>query len=121
MLVKEVIQNFYRGLAQKNGGWQENISENIHFSDASKKLQAEGKPAFIQSFNRFLQGVENVQLKQLIIEGSEACAVIGYNYISPKGNRMHQEDAEVWKVVDGKIVALTIYFDITEYRNFMAG
>ncbi len=121
MTIKEVIQNFYHGLAQKNDAWQENLSENIHFSDASKKLQAEGKPAFIQSFNRFLQGLEKVQLKELIIEGSDACAVVGYDYISPKGNRLHQEDAEVWKVVEGNIVELRIYFDITEYRSFMAG
>ena len=28
-------------------------------------------------------------------------------------------NAEVWKVENGQIVALTIYFDITEFRGFM--
>ena len=45
--------------------------------------------------------------------------MVSYDYVSPKGNRLHQDDAEVWKVVDGKIAALTIYFDITEFRSFM--
>jgi ketosteroid isomerase-like protein len=45
--------------------------------------------------------------------------VVSYDYVSPKGATLHQDDAEVWKVVDGKIVALTIYFDITEFRTFM--
>ncbi len=119
MTTKEIVQNFYEGLAQKNDQWQQNLSEEIVFSDASKKLHAEGRDAFIQSFTSFLRAVERVQLKQLIVEGQNAAAVVSYDYVSPKGNRLHQDDAEVWKVVDGKITALTIYFDITEFRNFM--
>lgn len=119
MTVKEIIQNFYNGLARKNDQWQKDLASDIVFSDASKKLHAEGKEAFVQSFTSFLRAVENVQMKQLIVEGSDACAVVGYDYISPKGTKLHQDDAEVWKVVDGKIVALAIYFDITEFRSFM--
>lgn len=119
MLVKEIIQNFYDGLAQKNDEWQQNLFEDIVFSDASKKLHAEGRDAFIQSFSTFLRAVENVRVMQLIVEESNACAVVSYEYVSPNGAKLHQDDAEVWKVVEGKIVALTIYFDITEFRNFM--
>jgi hypothetical protein len=32
---------------------------------------------------------------------------------------LHQDDAEVWKIENGQIVSLTIYFDITEFRGFM--
>ncbi len=120
MTVKEVVQSFYESLAKKNNDWQKNLADDVVFSDASKRLHAEGKQAFIQSFTGFLRSVEKVQVKQLIIEENNACAVVGYDYISPGGNRMHQDDAEVWRVVDGKIVALTIYFDITEFRSFMA-
>ncbi len=121
MTVKEIIQGFYDGLARKNDAWQKNLSDEVTFSDASQRLHAEGKDAFIQSFSSFLRAVEKVQLKQLIIEGADACAVVGNDYLSPKGDRLHQDDAEVWKIVDGKIVSLTIYFDITEFRAFMQG
>ncbi len=120
MQVKEVISSFYDGLAKKNDEWQKNLSENVVFSDASRKLHAEGRDAFIQSFTPFLRGIENVQMKQLIVESGNACAVVGYDYLSPRGTRWHQDDAEVWQVVDGKIAALTIYFDITEFRSMMA-
>jgi ketosteroid isomerase-like protein len=120
MTVTEIIQSFYDGLVQKNDTWQENLSEKVVFSDASKQLHAEGKDAFIQSFTTFLRAVENVHMKQLIVEDTNACAVVSYDYRSPSGTTLHQDDAEVWKVVDGKIVALTIYFDITEFRSFMA-
>jgi ketosteroid isomerase-like protein len=119
MTVTEIIRSFYDGLAQKNDEWQKHLSEKVVFSDASKRLRAEGKDAFIQSFIPFLRAVESVQLKQLIVEDTNACAVVSYDYRSPKGSTLHQDDAEVWKVVDGKIVALTIYFDITEFRDFM--
>ncbi len=119
MNVKEVISDFYTSLAQKTDAWQKNLAEDAVFSDASKKLHAEGRNAFIQSFIPFLRSVEKVQMKQLIVEDTNACAVVSYDYVSPQGAKLHQDDAEVWKVVDGRIVALTIYFDITEFRNFM--
>ncbi len=102
MTVKEILQNFYESLAKKSNNWQKNLSEEVVFSDASKRLHAEGKEAFIQSFTGFLRSVETVQVKQFIIEGTNACAVVSYVYISPKGNKLHQDDAEVWKSSMGK-------------------
>ncbi len=120
MDTKDVVQGFYHSLARKNNDWQKDLAENVVFSDASNRLHAEGKQPFIQAFESFLRSVEKVRLKELIVEGPNATAVVAYDYVSPKGSRMHQDDAEVWKVSDGKIEALTIYFDITEFRAFMA-
>ncbi len=98
MTINEIITSFYHGLAHKNDEWQKNLAADVVFSDASQKLHAEGTEATIQSFISFLRAVEKVQMKQLIVEGPDACAVVSYDYISPKGNRLHQDDAEVWKV-----------------------
>lgn len=121
MTISETIRNFYDGLARKTDAWQQELADDVVFSDASGKLRAEGMQAFIQSFTPFLKSVERVQVKQLIVEEPYACAVVSYDYVSPKGAKLHQDDAEVWQVKNGKISALTIYFDITEYRNFMRG
>jgi hypothetical protein len=67
----------------------------------------------------FLGGVDRVELKQLIIEGSAAAAVVGYDYVNAKGEHLHQDDVEVWRVETGEVLALTIYFDITAFRAFM--
>lgn len=120
MVVQDIIRNFYDSLAQKNDAWQQDVAEDVVFADASNKLRAAGREAFIQSFAGFLRAVERVQLRQLIVDGDDACAVVSYDYVSPAGARLHQDDAEVWKIADGKIAALTIYFDITEFRAFMA-
>ena len=44
---------------------------------------------------------------------------MSYDYVNPSGGHLHQDDAEVWKVENGQIVSLTLYFDITEFRGFM--
>jgi len=76
MTIQEIVRSFYHGLAAKNDEWKRNLDSAIVFSDASGKLHAEGKDAFIQSFASFLKGVENVQVKLLITEGDYACAVL---------------------------------------------
>jgi ketosteroid isomerase-like protein len=116
---KKIIQHFYSSLSQKNDDWQKDLAVDVVFSDASQRLHAEGRQGFIQAFTPFLRSVETVQMKQIIVEGRDACAVVSYDYVSPSGGKLHQDDAEVWKIVDGKITALTIYFDITEFRHFM--
>ena len=119
MDTKDIVQRFYDGLARKDGSWQDNLSENVAFSDASGKLNAQGREAFVQSFSGFLRAVDEVLLKQLIVEGPNAAAVVSYDYVNLSGGHLHQDDAEVWKVENGQIVSLTIYFDITEFRGFM--
>lgn len=120
MRTEEVVRSFYDALGRKHHGWQDRLADDVIFSDASGRLQARGREAFISSFTTFLRGVDRLELKQLIVEGSQAAAVVSYDYVNRHGGRLHQDDAEVWKVVDGRIASLTIYFDITEFRGFMA-
>ena len=120
METKDVVQRFYDGLARKDGSWQDNLAESVAFPDASGRLSAQGREAFSQSFSGFLRSVDKVQLRQLIVEGPNAAAVVSYDYVNPAGGRLRQDDdAEVWNVETGQIVSLTIYFDITEFRGFM--
>lgn len=100
--------------------WQELYSEDAVFSDASETLNAKGKNAVIQSFTPFLKGVDTIKLRQLIIENDNACAVVEYVYVNSKGEELCQDVAEVWETKNEKLFRLTIYFDLTLYRNFMA-
>ena len=119
MDTKDVVQHFYDGLARKDSSWQDNLAESVAFSDASGRLSAQGREAFIGSFSGFLRAVDRVQVQQLIVEGPNAAAVVSYDYVNPAGGRLHQDDVEIWKIDNGEIVSLTIYFDITEFRSFM--
>jgi len=119
MATTDIIRRFYVSLASKTDAWQRDLADDVVFADASNQLHAEGREAFIQSFTGFLRAVERVQLRQLIVDGSDAAAVVSYDYVSPSGGKLRQDDAEVWKIADGKVAALTIYFDITAFRAFM--
>jgi ketosteroid isomerase-like protein len=115
----ELVQRFYDGLARKDACWQEVLSDDVTFSDASGKLQAHGRDGFVQSFTSFLRAVDRVVLLQLMVEGESAAAVVSYDYINRRGEKLHQDDAEVWTVRNGAVASLKIYFDITEFREFM--
>ncbi len=121
MSSKEIIQRYYASLNEKDDRWQDLYASEAEFSDPSLTLNAKGKPAVIQSFVTFLRGVESVKVKQMIVEGENACAIIGYEYINPNGKKMSQDVAEVWVVKNEKLAKLTIYFDLTAYRSFMRG
>ena len=100
-------------------GFIPTLSEDAIFSDAAQILLAEGKEAVVQSFTPFLKGVAGIKIKQLIVEGESACAIVGYEYVNPKGQRMSQDVSEIWDVKNKKLAKLTIYFDLTAYRNFI--
>ncbi len=116
---QDAIDRFYRSIIDKNDDWKELWADDVVFRDASDTLHAEGRAAAIQSFTPFLKGVAKLEVRQRIVQGSNACYVVAYSYVNPKGENMQQDDAEVWEVRDGKLSKLTIYFDLTEYRNFM--
>ena len=120
MHTEHTLHTYYRSLDnQKN--WQEFWSEDAVFTDASGVLKAEGKAAVIQSFSPFLQTVEAVKLKQTVIVGEKACAVVTYNYMNARGEKLAQDVAEVLEVKNSKLQKLTLYFDLTAYRTFVKG
>jgi ketosteroid isomerase-like protein len=116
-----LIQRYYDSLANHDNAWQNLYADDAHFSDASGTLDAQGRAAVIQSFTPFLKGVADVRVKQLIVDGGDACAVVDYTYVNQKGATMRQDVAEVWQVRGEKLAKLTIYFDLTAYRAFMRG
>ncbi len=119
MATRDLVQSYYDSLAHKDDKWQGMYVEEAFFADASLTLKAEGRPAVIQSFTPFLKTVEGVKVKQMIVEGNTACAIVAYVYVNPKGAKLNQDVAEVWEVKGEKLAKLIIYFDLTEYRAFM--
>ncbi len=116
---QDAIDRFYQSVISKNDGWKELWADDVVFGDASGTLHAEGKAAVNESFVPFLKSVAGLEVRQRIVQGSHACYVVSYTYVNSKGENMHQDDAEVWEVRNGKLAELTIYFDVTEFRNFM--
>ena len=121
MSTEEVVNSYYESQRRKDDHWKDIWADDAVFSDASQTLLARGREAVIQSFTPFLKGVKGLKISQLILEGDQACSIISYTYINPKGAELHQDVAEVAEVRQDKLVRLTLYFDLTAYRSFMRG
>ena len=117
MTTKETVQRYYDGVARKEG-WQSVISESIAFASPNQNTQ--GKDAYVQGTARFLQNVKAAKVRELIIEGEKAYALVDYEMVSPKSQTRWFNVAEILSVKNEKINSSTILFDTTAFKAFMA-
>ena len=52
----------------------------------------------------------------MIIEGDQACVIGNYDYVFPNGESTNGDVAEIWKIKDGKLDQLTIFFDTLTFQ-----
>jgi ketosteroid isomerase-like protein len=121
MSTQSLIDSYYDSLKHKDEKWIDLWSDDAVFSDPSQTLLAKGKEAVIQSFTPFLKTVVDLKVSQRILQDDRACFIISYTYVNPNMQMMPQDVAEVWRVSGGRLAELTIYFDLTAYRQFMRG
>jgi len=75
-----------------------------------------GKQAYIDIINRFSRLFQNMRVKEMIIDGDKACVIGNYDYVFPNGKRINGDVAEIWKVREGKLIELTIFFDTLTFQ-----
>jgi ketosteroid isomerase-like protein len=117
---KDIVQRYYKSLEEKSDDWKDIYSDDVVFSDASQVLLAKGKEEVVKALILFLNGVTGVKIKELIVEDDRSCAIISYDYVNSKKERMNQDVAEILEVKNGKLTKQTIYFDLTAFRTFMS-
>ena len=119
MTSKELVQQYYDNLAQKNEAWQSLFADDMTFSDSAMNMNEAGKDAVINSFNQFLKSIEDLRVKLMVAENETVIAIVSYDYVNQHEEKMNQDVAEVWQVKDGKLSSLVLYFDFTAFRNFI--
>ena len=109
---QELLDTYYKGFAQKEG-WEPVISDDFKFTggDMTKTTPVVGKAAYIEVIKRFSRVFQAMRVKEMIVEGDQACVVGNYDFIFPNGATINGDVAELWKAKDGKLDSLTIYFD----------
>lgn len=109
---KQLLETYYKGFAQKEG-WESVISDDFKFigGDMTKSTPIVGKTAYIEVIKRFSRVFQTMHVKRMMIEGENACVIASYDYTFPNGASMNGDVAEIWKVKNGKLDALTIFFD----------
>ena len=110
---KEILKKYYEGLSSK-GDWHSMLSQEILLTGTIAK-ETKGKEFFVN--NNFFKMVEALKVKQMIIENENACALVNYDLMSPKGKSLTSDVAEIWKVKDDKLVYLAIFFDTAAFQK----
>jgi ketosteroid isomerase-like protein len=119
MTTKELLESYYKGFAKKEG-WESVISDDFEFigGDMTNTTPVVGKQAYIEVINRFSRLFTSMRVKEMIIEGENACVIGNYDYVFPSGKKINGDVAEIWKVKDGKLDSLTIFFDTLSFDLF---
>ena len=115
MSTKSVIESYLEALKNK-AGWSDFFRDDMTFvSHVVPVKRADGRAAFLESTRRFYSMIAGVDVVSLIVDGDRACALTRYKLQLPQGPSFGSEVAEIFKVVDGKIASLDIYFDSSPF------
>ncbi len=113
---KELVKRYYDGLSRKTD-WGHLLSDNFLFTGTVAK-ESRGRDPYVN--NQFFKLVRGLTVKEMAIEGEKAFALVNYNLVSPKGRSFSSDVGEFWKVKNGKLDSVAIYFDTAAFSNFMA-
>lgn len=116
--MKKLLEIYYNGFAEKEN-WESVIAEDFQYvgGDMTKKEPLIGKQAYIEVIKRFSQIFVAMHVKEMIIEGDNACIIGNYDFKFPNGQEMNGNVAEIWTAKNDKLQSLTIYFDTITFAN----
>ncbi len=109
---KKLLEIYYDGFARKQD-WEMVLSDDFRFMrcDMNPSGPMIGKQAYIEVINRFSKVFETMRVKEMLIDGENACVIGNYDFKFPNGVYKNGDVAELWKIKDGKLASLTIFFD----------
>ena len=118
MTTKSLLETYYKGFAAKTG-WESVISEDFKFvgGDMTKTTPIVSKAAYIQIIKRFSQLFTAMRVKEMMVADDRAYVLANYDYVFPGGKAINGDVVELWKVKDGKLDMLTIFFDTLTFER----
>lgn len=118
MTTKALLDTYYKGFAAKSN-WESVISDDFKFfaGDMTKPDPVTGKAAYIQIIKRFSQLFTAMRVKEVMIADDRAYVLANYDYVFPGGKAINGDVVELWKVKEGKLDALTIFFDTLTFER----
>ena len=111
MTTKDTIQRYFDSLRKKSG-WQAFLADDMTFTSFGSPIKkVKGKDAYLETTKRFFSMITAVELRDVIVDGDKTCALTRYDLQVPGGRAFDSHVAEVFRVENGKISSLEIYFD----------
>jgi len=110
MPTRTTVQRYFEELARK-GDWESVLADEMEFTSFTSPVKyVTGKKAYLESTRRFFSMIKSLEVRDLIVEGTKACALTRYQLQSPAGS-FESDVAELFTVTDDRIRSLSIYFD----------
>jgi ketosteroid isomerase-like protein len=108
---KDTVDGYFARLRQKQG-WASFLSDDLVFTSLTSPVrQLRGKTAYLEATRRFYSTIQTFEVRGLIVDGDRACALTRYQLQPSAGSAFQSDVAEIFRVRNGKIVSLDIYFD----------
>lgn len=109
---RQLLEIYYKGFAEK-ANWDSAIADDFRYigGDMTKQEPLIGKQAYMEVIKRFSQVFAAMRVKEMIIQGENACVIGNYDFKFPNGKEIKGNVAELWTTKNGKLQSLTIYFD----------
>jgi ketosteroid isomerase-like protein len=116
MTTKQTLELFFDAVMQKTD-WESFLADNLVFISATSPVkQVNGKAAALTGLRRFYSMVSRLDVREIIVEGEQACALTRYTLKPPAGGANFTSDvAEIFTVRNDRITSFAIYFDTAPY------
>ena len=116
--IQQLLETYYKCFAEKSN-WDSVIADDFQYTggDMTKTEPLIGKQAYIEVIKRFSQIFTTMRVKEMIIQGENACVIGNYDLRFPNGQEINGKVAELWTAKNGKLQSLTIYFDTLTFAN----
>src|SRR5438067_1923953 len=116
MTTLETVQLYYDRLGQR-AGWEELFADELLFTSLTSPVKRlDGKGSFLQATRRFYGSIGSLEVRELVVEGDHACALVRYEVRPPTGGPAFESHvAEFFMVKDERIATFSICFDTAPY------
>lgn len=116
--MKKLLEIYYKGFAEK-ANWESVIADDFEYvgGDMTKTEPLIGKQVYIEVIKRFSQIFTAMRVKEMIIQGDNACVIGNYDLRFPNGQELKGNVAELWTAKNERLQSLTIYFDTMTFAN----
>ncbi len=116
MTTRETVQRYFQALEQQRG-WESFLADDMVFTSFTSPIKrVTGREAYLQATKRFYSMIRAVELRELIVDGTRACALTRYELQPPNGGPEFTSDvAELFSVTNDRIDSFAIYFDATPF------
>jgi ketosteroid isomerase-like protein len=115
MTTRATVQAYFDRL-KLHADWQTLFADGVVYTQyTSPQKRLEGKTAFLDGTKRFYSSVASLAVRNVLVEGPEACVTTHYLLQRPAGLPIESDVAELFEVHDGKITSFSIYFDTAPF------